>query len=183
MPVVIDICKVTALIDLGAQVSNIRAQLCEDLDLEIQPLGQLLELEGTGVQLFLTSDLWRLSSKFQGLEATMSMCCCWPSPPQPMAEGVPVMVGSKIIDRALSCMTAGKLAHATAIWQQTHFGAVMSGSLQLSHSNSDKIRSGEKIGSSSQESGPCGGAEVPVRWCQRCCLHHKEGHYPTIPYG
>ena len=47
-PVVIDGCEVTALIDLGAQVSNISMQLCEDLDLEIQPLGQLLELEGTG---------------------------------------------------------------------------------------------------------------------------------------
>ena len=48
VPVVIDGCKVTALIDSGAQVSNISMQLCEDLDLKIQPLGQLLELEGTG---------------------------------------------------------------------------------------------------------------------------------------
>ena len=50
----------------------------------------------------------------------MRMCCCWPPPPWP-AEEVPVVVGSKIIDRALSCMTAGKLAHATATWQQAHF--------------------------------------------------------------
>ena len=41
-------CEVTALVDLGAQVSNISAQLCEDLGLEIQPLGWLLGLEGTG---------------------------------------------------------------------------------------------------------------------------------------
>ena len=34
--------------DLEARVSNISIQLCKDLDLEIQPLGQLLELEGTG---------------------------------------------------------------------------------------------------------------------------------------
>ena len=47
-PVVIDGYKVTALIDLGAQVSNISVQLCKDLDLKIQPLGWLLELEGTG---------------------------------------------------------------------------------------------------------------------------------------
>ena len=45
---VIDGCKVTALIDLGAQVLNISVQLCKDLGLKIQPLGQLLELEGTG---------------------------------------------------------------------------------------------------------------------------------------
>ena len=48
VPVVIDGCKVTALIDLGAQVLTISVQLCEDLGLEIQPLGWLLEIEGTG---------------------------------------------------------------------------------------------------------------------------------------
>ena len=48
-----------ALVNLGAQVSNISAQLCEDLGLEIQPLGQLLEIEQMGVQPSLTSDLWR----------------------------------------------------------------------------------------------------------------------------
>ena len=37
-----------ALVDLVAQVSTMSAQLCEELDLKIQPLGQLLELEGTG---------------------------------------------------------------------------------------------------------------------------------------
>ena len=51
------------------------------------------------------------------------------------AEGVLVVVGSKIIDRALSYMTAGELAHVTATWRQAHVGAVMLGSLQLSHSS------------------------------------------------
>ena len=46
--VVMDGCKVTALVDSGAQVWNISVRLCEELGLEIQPLGQLLELEGTG---------------------------------------------------------------------------------------------------------------------------------------
>ena len=48
VPVVICGCEVAALIDLGADVSNISVQLCTDLGLEIQPLGWLLELEGTG---------------------------------------------------------------------------------------------------------------------------------------
>ena len=55
------------------------------------------------------------------------------------AKGVIVIMGSKIIDRALGCMTAGELAHATVTWQQAHFVAVMSGSLQLSHSSSEKL--------------------------------------------
>ena len=48
MPVVIDGHEVTALMDLGAQALNISMQLCKHLGLEIKPLGQLLELEGTG---------------------------------------------------------------------------------------------------------------------------------------
>ena len=45
--VVVDGCEVVALVDLGAQVLTMSAQLCEELGLKIQPLGQLLELEGT----------------------------------------------------------------------------------------------------------------------------------------
>ena len=48
VPVVIDGCKVAALIDLGAQVSNISTQLCKDLDLESNPWGWLLELGDRG---------------------------------------------------------------------------------------------------------------------------------------
>ena len=48
VPVVVDGLEVVALVNLGAQVSNISAQLCKDLGLKIQPLGQLLEIEGTG---------------------------------------------------------------------------------------------------------------------------------------
>ena len=43
-----DGCEVAVLMDLGAQVLTMNAQLCEELGLKIQPLGQLLELEGTG---------------------------------------------------------------------------------------------------------------------------------------
>ena len=39
-------------------------------------------------------------------------------------------------------------------WHQAYFGAVMLGLLQLSHSNSDIIKSGEKIGSFSWERDP-----------------------------
>ena len=58
-PVIIDSQEVTALIDLGAQVSSISAQFCKELTLQIQPLGWLLELEGMGVQPSHTWDLWR----------------------------------------------------------------------------------------------------------------------------
>ena len=70
------------------------------------------------------------------------------------SEEVPVMVGSKIIDKALSCMTMGELADTTVTWWQAYFGAVMLGSLQLSCSSSDKPKPGEKLKNSSQENDP-----------------------------
>ena len=45
---IVDRQGMTPLIDSGAQVSNISSQFCKDLALQIQPLGQLLELERTG---------------------------------------------------------------------------------------------------------------------------------------
>ena len=67
------------------------------------------------------------------------------------SKTVPVMVGTKIIDKALSLMTAGELAKATTTWRQAHFGAVMLGSLQLSHSSSDKSEVTKGATSSSQQ--------------------------------
>ena len=62
------------------------------------------------------------------------------------SEKVPVMVGSKIIDWAMGMVTKGKLTWATVIWKQAHFGAVMSGSLQLPCANSKEDRGvGEEV--------------------------------------
>ena len=47
-PVIMHGQETTTSIDLGTQVSSISTKFCEDLALQIQPLGQLLELEGTG---------------------------------------------------------------------------------------------------------------------------------------
>ena len=78
--------EVTALVDSGAQVSNISAQLCKDLGLEIQPLGQLLELEGTGGAAIPYLGFVEVNLQILGSEVIMRMCCCWPSPPQPMLK-------------------------------------------------------------------------------------------------
>ena len=52
------------------------------------------------------------------------------------SEKVLVMAGSKIIDWAMGIMTKGELTRATLTWKQAHFSALMSGSLQLSHTDS-----------------------------------------------
>ena len=90
--------------------------------------------------------------KILGIRNHNEMCCCWLSPPQTYSKMVPVMMGSKIIKKALSLMTMGELAKATMTWRHAHFGAVMLGSLQLSHSSSDKSEIGEGANCSSQRS-------------------------------
>ena len=125
--VVVDGCKVAALVDLGAQVSNISAQLCEELGLEIQPLGWLLELEGTGGAAIPYLGFVEVNLQIPGIRAYNEDVLLLAIPTMAYAERVSVMVGSKIINKALSCMTAGELAHATVTWQQAHFGAECQG--------------------------------------------------------
>ena len=117
-------------------------------------MGQLLELEGTGGAAIPYLRFVEVNLQILGIRGYNKDVLPLAIPTTAYAEGVLVMVGSKIIDRALSCMTAEELAHVTLTCQQAHFGAVMLGSLQLSHTNSDKIKSGEKIGSFSWESDP-----------------------------
>ena len=50
------------------------------------------------------------------------------------------MGGSKIIDWVMGMMTKGELARATVTWRQAHFGAIMSGSLQLPCTTSKEDR-------------------------------------------
>ena len=116
VPVVMDGHEVTALVDLGAQVSNISAQLCKELGLKIQPLGWLLELEGTGGAAIPYLRFVEVNLQILGIRGYNEDVLLLAIPTTAYAEGVPVMVGSKIIDRALSCMTVGELAHATATW-------------------------------------------------------------------
>ena len=46
----------------------------------------------------------------------MRMCCCLVIPTKTFSETVLVMVGSKIIDKALSLMTMRELTKATTMW-------------------------------------------------------------------
>ena len=140
MPVVVGGREVTALVDLGAQASNISAQLCEDLGIEIQPLGRLLELEGTGGAAIPYLGFVEVNLQILRIRGYNEDVLLLAIPTTAYAEGVLVMVGLKIIDWTLSCMTVGELACATVTWQQAHFGAVMSGSLQLSHNSSAKLK-------------------------------------------
>ena len=93
VPVVMDGHEVTALVDSGAQVSNISAQLCKDLGLEIQPLGQLLELEGTGGAAIPYLGFVEVNLQILGIRGYNENVLLLAIPTTAYAEGVPVMVG------------------------------------------------------------------------------------------
>ena len=90
---VMDGLEVTALVDLGAQVSNISAQLCEELDLEIQPLGRLLGLEGTGGAAIPYLRFVEVNLQIQGIRGYNEDLLLLAIPTMAYAERVPVVVG------------------------------------------------------------------------------------------
>ena len=135
--------EVTALIDLGAQVLSISAQFCKDLALQIQPLGQLLELEGMGGTAIPYLRFVEVNLQILGIRNYNEDVLLLVMFTTTYSKTVPVMVGSKIINKALSLMTVGEHAKATTTWRQAHFGVVMSRSLQPSYISSDKNEMGE----------------------------------------
>ena len=171
--------ETTTLIDSGTQVSSVSAKFYEDLVLQIKPLGQLLGLRGTGGAAIPYLRFVEVNLQILGIRNYNEDVLLLVIPTMTYSELVLVMVGSKIIDKALSLMTIGELAKVTMTWQQAHFGAVMSRLLQLSCGSSGKNRTGE--GKALLSRGwTCGGVEVQSRWHTRSSLHHTEGHYSTI---
>ena len=111
--------------------------------LQIKPLGQLLELVGTGDVAIPYLGFVEVNLQIPGIRNYNEHVLLLVIPTMTYTEMVLVMVGSKIINKALSLMTMKEPVKVAMTWQQDHFGAVMSGSLQLSQSNSDKNRTGE----------------------------------------
>ena len=75
-------------------------------------------------------------------------------PTMTYSEMVLGMVGSKIIDKAMDIISKGELAKVTITSRQGHFGAVMSGSLQLPCTSSNATRVEKEVIHSSPRDGP-----------------------------
>ena len=106
-PVIVDGQGMTTLIDSGAQISSISSQFCQDLALQIQPLGQLLELKGTGSSAILYLRFVEVNLQILGIKNYNEDVLLLVIPTMTYSETVPIMVGSKIIDRAMSIITKG----------------------------------------------------------------------------
>ena len=85
--------EVAALVDSGAQVLNISSQLCEELGLEIQPLGRLFELEGTGGAAIPYLGFVEVNLQILGIRSYNEDVLLLAIPTMAYAERVLVMVG------------------------------------------------------------------------------------------
>ena len=153
-PVIVDRLEMTSLIDLGAQISSVSSQFCKDLALQIQPFGWLLELEGTGGSAMPYLGFVEVNLQIPGIRNYNEDALLLVIPTTTYSKTVPVMVGSKIIDRVMSLMTKGELTKATITRRQAHLGPVMSGSLQLPHTSSNKTRLEKEVSHSSLSDDP-----------------------------
>ena len=93
--------------------------------LQIKPLGQLLELGGTGGAGMPYLRYVEVNLQILGIRNCNEDVLLLVIPTTIYSETVSVMVGSKIIDKSVSLTTMGELAKATMPRQQAHFGAVM----------------------------------------------------------
>ena len=137
-PVIVDGQRETTLIDSGAQVLSISFQFCEDLTLQIQLLGRLLELEGMGGSAIPYLGYVKINVQIPGINNYNEDVLLLAISATTYSKKVPVMVGSKILNQAMGVTTKGELVKATMTWKQAHFGPVMSRSLQLPYTSSSR---------------------------------------------
>ena len=103
------------------------------MTLKIHPLDRLLELDGTGGSAIPYLGYMEVNLQILGIQGYNEDILLLVIPNITYSEKVPVMVGSKIIDRAMRMIMKGELVRATMTCKQDHFGVVMSGSLHLPH--------------------------------------------------
>ena len=108
--------ETATLIDSGTHVSSVSAKFCKDLMLQIKPLGQLLELEGTGGAAIPYLRFVEVNLQIPGIRNYNEGLLLLVIPTTTYSEAVPVMVGSKIVDKALSLMSMGELVKVTMTW-------------------------------------------------------------------
>ena len=87
----------------------------------MQPLGKLLELEGTAGSAIPYLGYVEVNIQIPGIKNYNKDVLLLVIPTTTYSEKVPVMAGSKIIDRAMGVITKGELIKVTMTWRQASF--------------------------------------------------------------
>ena len=103
--IIVDWQKVNTLTDLGAQVSGVNSGIFEQKTLKIHPLDRLLELEGTGHSAILYLGYVEVNLQIPGNRGYNENILLLVILTMTYSEKVLVMMGSKIINRAIRMIT------------------------------------------------------------------------------
>ena len=117
-PIIIDGQNVIPLIDSGAQASSISSGFCEQMDLKVHPLDGLLKLEDTGRATIPYLGYVEVNMQIPGIRGYNEDIILLVILTTAYAEKVPMTVGSKIINRAMTIIMKEALARATVTWRQ-----------------------------------------------------------------
>ena len=123
----------TALIDLGTQVSSVHSGFCKWMTLKVHLLDRLPELEGTRGSAIPYLGYIAVNLQIPGIRGYNEDILLLVIPTTTYSDKVSVMVGPKVIDRVMGMIMKEELVRATTTWKQAHFGVVMSRFLQLPH--------------------------------------------------
>ena len=129
-PIIIDRQKVIALIDSGAWASSVSSGFCKQMALKVHPL-QAAETRVYWWSHHPYLGYVEVNLQIPGIRGYNKDIMLLVILTKTYAEKVQVMVGSKIINRAMGIIMKGELARVTAIWRQAHFSAVILASFQL----------------------------------------------------
>ena len=105
------------------------------MTLKVHPLGRLLELEGTGGSAIPLLGYTEVNLQIPDIKVYNKDILLLVIPTTTYPKKVLVTVRSKIIDWVMGMMSKGEFMRTNETWKQAHFSAVMSGSLQLPHTD------------------------------------------------
>ena len=119
-PVIIDRQEVTALIDFGGSGVEYKCSVLQRAHLANPASGSVIGARGDRGAAIPYLRSVEVNLQIPGIRNYNEDVLLLVIPTTTYSKTVLVMVGTKIIDKALSLMTAGELAKATTTWRQAH---------------------------------------------------------------
>ena len=144
--------------------SSVSFGFCKWMALKVCLLDRPLELDGTGGSAIPYLGYVEVNLQIPGIEGYNEDILLLVIPTMTCSERVPVMVGSRIIDRVMGMITNGELVRATMTWKQAHFSDIMSELLQLPH----------------RSPWPYSAQGILSGWCPGACPYHTVSHHSPI---
>ena len=116
-----------ALIDRGAMISMMSRGYCEEHGYEIQPLDQLVPIEGsrgTDVPYLGYAEVRICSLRINSFDSDVLMLISHTT--TPYHQRVPILVGSHIIDQMTSCISEDELQSLSQSWKLAYISKIIS---------------------------------------------------------